>query len=46
MKTIFLTASTDISEFGASEIFIVAVVAIIFALGIYTLLKFRKNKNF
>jgi len=41
-----LRAATDISEFGASEIFIVAIVAIVFALGIYTLLKFRKNKNF
>jgi hypothetical protein len=41
-----LRASTDISEFGASEIFVVAVVVVILAAGIYTLLKFRKNKNF
>lgn len=33
-------------EFGGSEIFILLIVALIFALGIYTLLKFRKNKNF
>jgi len=46
MNTILLKAATDISEFGASEIFILAIVVIIFALGIYTLLKFRKNKNF
>jgi hypothetical protein len=46
MKTILLAAATNISEFGGSEIFILFVIAIIFTLGIYTLVKFRKNKNF
>jgi hypothetical protein len=41
-----LSATNTMNEFGASEIFIVIVVALIFGLGIYTLLKFRKNKNF
>jgi len=33
-------------EFGGSEIFILLLVAFIFGLGIYTLRKFMKNKNF
>lgn len=33
-------------EIGGSEVFILVIVALVFALGIYTLLKFRKNKNF
>ena len=33
-------------EFGGSELFIVLLVAAVFGLGIYTLLKFKKNKNF
>jgi len=41
-----LSATNAMNEFGGSEIFIVIVVALIFGLGIYTLLKFRKNKNF
>jgi heme/copper-type cytochrome/quinol oxidase subunit 2 len=34
------------NDFGVSEVFILLVVALIFGLGIYTLLKFRKNKDF
>jgi len=41
-----LAVENNMYEFGGSEIFILVIVAIIFALGIYTLLKFRKNKNF
>jgi hypothetical protein len=33
-------------EFGGSEIFILLIVTLIFGLGIYTLRKFMKNKNF
>jgi len=41
----FLISSVNtMNEFGGSEIFILLVVAIIFGLGIYTLLKFRKIK--
>lgn len=46
MRTILLRAATDISDFGASEVFILFIVALVFGLGIYTLVKFRKNKNF
>ncbi|MBC7865417.1 MAG: hypothetical protein IAF38_20750 [Bacteroidia bacterium] len=31
---------------GPGDIFVVVIVAAIFILGIYVLLKFRKNKNF
>ena len=41
-----LSATNNMNEIGASEIFIVIIVALIFGLGIYTLLKFKKNKNF
>ncbi|HWY38618.1 MAG TPA: hypothetical protein VNY73_08675 [Bacteroidia bacterium] len=41
-----LAVENKMYEFGGSEIFVVFIVAAIFALGIYTLLKFRKNKNF
>lgn len=43
---ILLAAENTMNEFGGSEIFIVFIVALIFGLGIYTLLKFRKNKDF
>jgi hypothetical protein len=33
-------------EFGGGEIFIIILVALGFGLGIYTLRKFMKNKNF
>lgn len=33
-------------EFGLSDFFIVLVVALFFAIGVYTLLKFKKNKDF
>ena len=33
-------------ETGPGDIFVVIFIAVIFILGIYTLLKFRKNKNF
>ena len=41
-----LTATETMNEFGGSEIFILIIVALIFGFGIYTLLKFKKNKNF
>lgn len=41
-----LAAENKMYDFGGSEIFIVLIVAIVFGLGIYTLLKFRKNKDF
>ena len=41
-----LTATNTMNEFGGSEVFILCIVALIFGLGIYTLLKFKKNKNF
>lgn len=41
-----LANETNMYEFGGSEIFILLIVALIFGLGIYTLIKFRKNKNF
>ena len=41
-----LAAQNTMYEIGGSEIFIIAIVAIVFGLGIYTLVKFRKNKNF
>lgn len=41
-----IAAENTMYEFGGSEIFILFIVALIFGLGIYTLLKFRKNKNF
>ncbi|MHB8262115.1 MAG: hypothetical protein ACYDCN_17110 [Bacteroidia bacterium] len=41
---LLLSAENSMNEFGASEVFIVCVVALIFALGVYTLLKFRKMK--
>ena len=41
-----LSATNTMNEFGGSEIFILLIVALIFSFGIYTLLKFRKNKNF
>ena len=43
---VLLSAENSMNDFGASEIFILLVIVLIFALGIYTLLKFRKNKNF
>lgn len=33
-------------EFGLSEFFVLTIVIIIFCLGIYTLVKFMKNKDF
>ena len=41
-----LSSTNTMNEFGGSEIFIVIIVALVFGLGIYTLLKFKKNKNF
>jgi heme/copper-type cytochrome/quinol oxidase subunit 2 len=41
-----LTVENKMYEFGGSEIFVLFIVALVFGLGIYTLLKFRKNKNF
>ncbi len=41
-----LAVENKMYDFGWSEIFVLLIVAIIFGLGIYTLLKFRKNKNF
>ncbi len=41
-----LAAENSMYQIGGSEIFIIAIVALVFALGIYTLVKFRKNKNF
>jgi hypothetical protein len=41
-----LSATNTMNDFGVSEVFILLVVALIFGLGIYTLLKFRKNKDF
>ncbi len=46
MYPTLLAAENTMNEFGGSEIFIVFIVALIFGLGIYTLLKFRKNKDF
>lgn len=43
---VLLEAQNNMYEIGGSEIFILLVVALFFGLGIYTLLKFRKNKNF
>ena len=43
---ILLSAENTMNEFGGSEIFIILVVTFIFGLGIYALLKFRKNKDF
>lgn len=43
---VILAAENKMYDFGGSEIFVIAIVAIVFGLGIYTLLKFRKNKNF
>ena len=43
---VLLAAENSMYETGGSEIFIILVVALVFALGIYTLLKFRKNKDF
>jgi hypothetical protein len=40
-----LAAKNTMYDFGGSEIFILLIVAIIFGLGIYTLVKFRKSKN-
>lgn len=45
-KHSLLTATNTMNEFGGSEIFILFIVALIFGLGIYTLLKFKKNKDF
>ena len=45
-STILLSAQNNMSEFGGSDYFILLIVAFIFGLGIYTLLKFRKNKDF
>jgi hypothetical protein len=33
-------------EFGLSEFFVLAIVIIVFCLGIYTLIKFMKSKDF
>lgn len=41
-----LSAEDSMNEFGASDVFIICIVSLIFIVGIYTLLKFRKNKNF
>lgn len=41
-----LAVENKMYEFGGSEIFILLIVAIVFGLGIYTLLKFRKSKDF
>ena len=41
-----LSATETMNEFGGSEIFILIIVALIGGLGIYTLLKFKKNKKF
>jgi LPXTG-motif cell wall-anchored protein len=43
---VLLTAENSMYQTGGSEIFILLIVGLIFGLGIYTLLKFRKNKNF
>jgi len=43
---ILLAAENTMGEFGGSDYFILLIVAFIFGLGIYTLLKFRKNKDF
>ncbi len=44
MHTTLLKAENTMYEFGASEIFITVLVALVFFLGIYTLYKFSKNK--
>lgn len=41
-----LAVENKMYEFGGSEIFVLFIVALIFGLGIYTLLKFRKSKDF
>jgi hypothetical protein len=46
MHTLFLRAENNMYEFGGSDLFILLVVVAVFILGIYTLVKFRKNKNF
>ena len=43
---ILLSAQENMHEFGGSDYFVLLIVALIFALGVYTLLKFRKNKDF
>ncbi len=43
---ILLAAENSMYEVGASDYFILFIVALIFGIGIYTLLKFKKNKNF
>ena len=42
---VLLAAENNMYTIGGSEIFILAFVACFFALGIYTLVKFRKSKN-
>jgi hypothetical protein len=41
-----LAAENTMYEMGGSEIFILLIVAIVFGLGIYTLVRFRKSKDF
>ena len=43
---ILLSAENSMNEFGGGDLFILCIVAIVFGLGIYTLVKFRKNKDF
>ncbi|MGZ3863254.1 MAG: hypothetical protein ACXVPN_12605 [Bacteroidia bacterium] len=42
---VLLAAENNMYTLGGGEIFIIALVACVFALGIYTLVKFRKSKN-
>lgn len=41
-----LSNENTMYDLGLSEIFIIAFVVVVFGLGIYTLRKFLKNKNF
>ena len=41
-----LSNENSMYDIGISEVFIIAFVVIVFALGIYTLRKFLKNKDF
>lgn len=41
-----LSAESNMYDFGLSEVLVIFIVALFFGLGIFTLLKFRKNKNF
>lgn len=41
-----LAVENKMYDFGGSEIFVILIVACVFGLGIYTLVKFRKSKDF